>query len=99
MGHLSTTIHPDIIVKFPAHQGCFSWRILYIIHGEGSFGPGYGFNVIATGLLQDGWNSPRTGKCADVPAITQNFFESFGFSTYPFNNAFGSPRMKFSSAE
>jgi hypothetical protein len=24
MGHLSATIHPDIIVKFPAHQGCFS---------------------------------------------------------------------------
>jgi hypothetical protein len=24
MGHLSATIHPDIIIEFSAHQGCFS---------------------------------------------------------------------------
>jgi hypothetical protein len=54
MGHLSTTIYPDIIVEFSAHQGCFSLRILHIIHGKGSFGSGYGFNMIASGLLQDG---------------------------------------------
>jgi hypothetical protein len=24
MSHLSATIHPDIIIEFSAHQGCFS---------------------------------------------------------------------------
>jgi hypothetical protein len=32
---------------------------------------------------------PAHGKRANIPAITQNFFEGLGFSTYPFNNAFG----------
>jgi hypothetical protein len=99
MGHLSATIHPDIIVEFSAHQGCFSWRILRIIYGEGSFGLDHGFNMVASSLLQDGWNSPRTGKRANIPAITQNFFEGFGFSTYPFNNTFGVASYEFSSAE
>jgi hypothetical protein len=45
--------------------------------------------VITSGFLQDGWNSPRTGKHANIPAITQNLFEGFGFSTYLFNDALG----------
>jgi hypothetical protein len=45
--------------------------------------------MVASHLLQDDWNSPHTGKRANIPAITQNFFEALGFSTYPFNNAFG----------
>jgi hypothetical protein len=54
MGHLSATIHLDIIIEFSAHQGCFSGRIFRIIYGEGSFGLGYGFNMVASRLLQDG---------------------------------------------
>jgi hypothetical protein len=54
MRYLSATIHPDIIIEFSTHQGCFSCRILRIIYGEGSFGLGYGFNMVASHLLQDG---------------------------------------------
>jgi hypothetical protein len=45
--------------------------------------------MIASSLLQDGSNSPRTGKRANIPAVTQNFFEGFGLSAYPFNDTLG----------
>jgi hypothetical protein len=45
--------------------------------------------MFTSSLLQDSCNSSSAGEGADVPAVIQYFFESFSFSTYPFNNTFG----------
>jgi hypothetical protein len=45
--------------------------------------------VITSGLLQNSCDSPSAEESTNIPAIIQYFLESFGFPTYPFNNALG----------
>jgi hypothetical protein len=69
MGHFSATILPDISEKIFAQKACFGRGVLRVIHGEGSFGLGQGFNMIASRLIQDGCNSSHTRECTDIPTI------------------------------
>jgi hypothetical protein len=43
--------------------------------------------MITSGLLQNSCDSPSARKSTNIPTIIQDFLESFGFSTYSFNNA------------
>jgi hypothetical protein len=53
VGQFPATVHPDIGIKFSAHQSSFDRRVFRVICGEGGFSLGCSFNVVATSLLQD----------------------------------------------
>jgi hypothetical protein len=89
VGQFPTTVHPDIRIKFSAHQSSFSRRVFCVICGEGGLSLGYSFNEVATSLLQNCRNTSSTRKGTNIPAIVQDFFKGFGFPVYPINDAFG----------
>jgi hypothetical protein len=45
--------------------------------------------VIIPSLLQNSYDPPSAGESTNITAITQDFLKSFGFPTYPFNDALG----------
>jgi hypothetical protein len=51
VGQFSATVHPDIRIKFSAHQSSFGRRVFRVIGGEGGYSLGCCFNVVATSLL------------------------------------------------
>jgi hypothetical protein len=89
VGQFLATIHPDIGIKFCAHQSSFGRRVLRVVCGEGGFSLGRSFKMVATNLLQDSRNPSRAGKSTDIPAIAQDLFKSLSFPAYPINNALG----------
>jgi hypothetical protein len=89
VSHFSTAIHPDIGIKFPAHQRGFGRRVLRVVCREDGFGLGYIFNMIITSLLQNCWNPSSTGEGTNIPSITKDLFKGFGFFTYLINDSLG----------
>jgi hypothetical protein len=89
VGQFSATVHPDIRIKFSAHQSSFGRRVFRVVCGEGGFSLGRNFNVVATSLLQNCRNTSSAGESTDIPTIAQDLFKSFGFPAYPINNALG----------
>jgi hypothetical protein len=73
--------------------------VFCVVYGEGGFGLSCSFDVITSSLLQNSCDSPSTEESTNIPAIAQDFLESYSFPTYPFNDALGLPRIKFSSEE
>jgi hypothetical protein len=51
VGQFPATVHPDIRIKFSAHQSSFGRRVSRVVCGEGGFDLGRSFNVVATSLL------------------------------------------------
>jgi hypothetical protein len=89
VGHFSTTVHPDVGIKFPAHQRGFRRRVLCVTYGEGGFGLGRSFNMVATSLLQNSCNPSSAGKGANITTTTKDLFKGFSFFTYPINDSLG----------
>jgi hypothetical protein len=88
VGHLSAAVHPDIGIKLPAHQSGFGRGVLRVVCGEGGFGLGHSFNMVATSLLQNCCNPSSIDEGTNVPAVTKDLFKGFSFFTYPINDSF-----------
>jgi hypothetical protein len=94
VGQLLATVHPDIGIKFSAHQSSFGRRVSRVVCGEGGFSLGRSFNAVATSLLQNCRNTSSASKSTDIPTIAQDLFKIFGFPAYPINNTLGGASNK-----
>jgi hypothetical protein len=89
IGHFSVVVHPDIRIKFPAHQSGFGRGVLYFVFREDGFSLGCSFNMVTTSLLQNCCNPSSAGEGTNIPTITKDLVKGFDFFTYPINDSLG----------